>query len=169
MDTESPPVSALQLEALFCPVGELIINWSLLDSQIVKIVAIIYHAAEGKQQEAQMPFEFKRRVKFLRRCVSRIPALSVFVNDINKLITTATELTIVRDAIIHGAISAYDEKDRSYSFVKLDIDRADNLHIANTVKMTLADIETSVVESQTTMKAAIALSQRLSEMFVLIE
>jgi hypothetical protein len=135
------PPSALELEPLFSPVGELVINWSLLDSQFVKITAILYHSEMGKELEKQLPFEFGRRMRFLRKCASRFPELSNHVKDFKRMITYAKEMVVLRNALIHGAVSSFDESDQRYSFVKLDIGKSEDIHVANTVRMTLEDIQ----------------------------
>ena len=68
-------VSALQLEQLYYPAGELIINWSVLDYQLVIIVAVLYQNNIGRSLVGQLPREFSRRVRFLRKCISRFPQL----------------------------------------------------------------------------------------------
>jgi hypothetical protein len=48
-------ISALELEQLYYPAGELIINWSVFDYQLVLIVAALYQNDIGKSIEAQLP------------------------------------------------------------------------------------------------------------------
>jgi hypothetical protein len=160
-----PNISAARLEALFQPIGELIINWSLLDSQIVKMVAVLYHTETGRSLQSEIPREFSRRVRFLRKCASKMPELSGFSNDIRRMLTTAKEMVVVRDAFVHGAVSNYDEIDQRYSFVKLDIDKHEDIHVANTVRMTLDDIQAHVVVSQDLMAFAIKVTDYLFKIF----
>ena len=160
-----PNISAARLEALFRPIGELIINWSLLDSQIVKMVAILYHTETGRSLQSEIPREFSRRVSFLRKCASKIAELSNFAEDIRRMLTTAKEMVIVRDAFVHGAVSNYDKTDQRYLFVKLDMDKPEDIHVANTVRMTLDDVQAHVVVSQDLMAFAIKGTDYLSKTF----
>jgi hypothetical protein len=165
MNAYPKPLSAERLEALFRPIGELIINWSLLDSQIVKMVAILYHTETGRSLAPDIPREFSRRVRFLRKCVSKSPELSNFVNDMRRMLATAKEMVVVRDAFVHGAVSHYDETDQRYSFVKLDIDKTEDIHVANIIRMTLDDIEAHVVVSQDLMAFAIKVTDYVAKTF----
>ena len=104
-------VSALQLEQLYYPAGELIINWSVLDYQLVLIVAALYQNDIGKSLEDRLPREFSRRVRFLGKCISRFPQLQPFAGDMRNMLAAAKELAVVRDTLVHGAVSNYDERD----------------------------------------------------------
>lgn len=153
--------------APLCPLaGELIINWSLMDSIIVKMVAAIYHAAGGKHEHPTMPFEFSRRVKFLRRCVKKIPALAPFASEMNEITRIAKVLLPIRDFIIHGAISAYDPDRQVYTFEKLDIDYSDNMHEANRLHVRLTDLDDAIAGIQKITPMAAALADRLVETFL---
>jgi hypothetical protein len=154
-------VSALQLEQLYYPAGELIINWSVLDYQLVLIVAALYQNDRGKSLEDQLPREFGRRVRFLRKCISRFPQLQPFATDMRNMLTAAKELVIVRDTLVHGAVSGYDERDKYYSFKRPDIDKNDDMHQINTIRMTLDDIRDYVAQSQTLMTFAIQIAEHL--------
>ena len=161
------PITAALLEPLYPAVGEFIVNWSIFNSQIVKIVAAIYHAAGGKHHaDKKMPFEFGRRARFLRKCIKQIDALAPFAEDIEKILTEAKELQVLRDAIIHGAVSTYDSETERYSFVKLDIDQSDDMHVANSINTGLADIRGAVVDTQSAMTLAILLSKRIFDTFL---
>jgi hypothetical protein len=81
------------------------------------------------------------------------------------MLMTAKEMVIVRDAFVHGAVSNYDKTDQRYSFVKLDIDKPEDIHVANTVRMTLDDIQAHVVISQDLMAFAIKVTDYLSKTF----
>jgi hypothetical protein len=161
----APDITASRIKPLFRPVGELIINWSVLDSQLIKIVAILYRTDIGKRLESELPREFSRRLRFLRKCVSKTPELAKFAEDIKRMLSTAKQMVVVRDALVHGAISKYDKADGRYHFVKLDIDKEDDIHIANTVRMTLDDIQAHVLVSQDLMSFAIKVTDYLAKIF----
>jgi hypothetical protein len=160
-----PDITAAQLEPLYRPIGELIVNWSVLDSQFIKMIAILYQTDQGKALQKQLPREFSRRLRFLRKCATKFPALSRHADDLRRALTVAKEVAIVRDALVHGAISNFDETDQRYSFVKLDVDKSGDIHMANTVRMTRDDINAHVVASQDLMAFAIKVTDHLVQAF----
>ena len=50
-------------------------------------------------------------------------------------------------------------------FVKLDMDKPEDIHVANTVRMTLDDVQAHVVVSQDLMAFAIKVTDYLSKTF----
>jgi hypothetical protein len=149
---------------LFMAVGELMINWALLDSMLVKLVAVIYQSAKVEHGEPKVPFEFRRRMRFLRRCVSSsVPALAPFAAQITSLIDEARTLSAIRDVIVHGSLQGYEESEQTYVFVKLDIEG--DIHVANTVRLPLATLQGHVLDSQTAMNLATSLTESIMDIF----
>jgi len=155
-------ITALHLDKLYYPVGELIINWSVFDHQLVLIVAILYQNDTGRSLERQLPREFSRRIRFLRKCITRFPQLSQYADGMRNMLDAAKEVSIVRDALVHGAVSSYDKKDQCYSLKKLDIAKTDDMHEAKTIRMTLEDVQEYVIQSQSLMSFAIQISDHLA-------
>lgn len=164
MNAPNIPVDALP--PLYTAVGELVINWAILESSIVKIIATIYHGAGGKHVDAKIPVAFKRQVKFLRLCSKRVGSLAPYASEIQGLLAAAAKLVIIRTAVVHGALSAYDPARLRYSFTKLDVVDGDTIHEVNTITTTLNDLRGAVIESQSLTRRAFALLDGLNKAFM---
>jgi hypothetical protein len=155
----------LHLEALFYPVGELIINWSLFDYQLVVMVAVLYSTEIGKSLEKQLPREFGRRIRFLRKCISRVPELQPYATNFKNMLTSAKAMVVVRDTLVHGVLQGYNSKDQLYSFQRPEIDKSDDIHVIDTVKMTLETIKGHASVSQDLLSFALQISEYLLKTF----
>lgn len=155
-----------EIAALYQPVGELVLNWSVWDSMIVKIVALVFQSTGGKHQEPKIPFEFKRRIKFLRRCVNRIDALKPFAPEMAAILTNAKILSKIRDSIVHGALSKFDPETGRYEFVKLDILKNENIHEGNTLLITIENMREMAERCQAGYARSAAIALRLADTFL---
>ena len=125
MPTEFPQH---QIDPICKSVGMLVINWAMVEQTIEMIVAVIYRSADGHSQEEKLPKFFSRKAKFVRRCLSRISALHDFQLTGRKLMEEATRLSKIRHDVIHGALSGFDEETGVVSFIRVDIDKNEDIH-----------------------------------------
>ncbi len=160
-----PALPSDALPPLYTAVGELVVNWAITDSALNSIIAIIYQSAGGKHVDQKIPVAFKRRVRFLRLCFNSVDALEPYADEGRNILQKAANLTFIRNAVIHGAVSDYEPETEQYTFTKLDVVNNDTIHQANTVSTTLSDLRGAALNSQNVTRAAIAFSNRLLDAF----
>jgi hypothetical protein len=126
--------------ALFPSVGSLVICWSLLEQSVESWVALIYHAPGGNVGYKKIPFMLNAKLTFLRERFTDLAALQSFSQEGLRLLNEVERLSKIRDILVHGAISDFDEATGRLKFVRLGIDKADNMHQAKDDHLTLHEI-----------------------------
>lgn len=144
--SEAHYVTPDSIKALYGPVGEVVLNWGLVEAAIVNLLAIVYQSAGGKHLGEKLPVAFKRRSKFLRLCSRTIAELKPFEADIVTTMDRATHLAQVRNTVIHGAISAFDRETTTYTLWMVDTNDAENIHYLKRVNVTPPALRQASVE-----------------------
>jgi hypothetical protein len=99
---EKPTYTTPADELLFASIGRLTISWALLESCLDGIITIIHHRVGGKTVESDMPWMLKRKVKYIRKCFSRLDALKPYLEPVPQLMTDIIAASEMRQNIIHG-------------------------------------------------------------------
>jgi hypothetical protein len=115
-------------KALYPTVGSVVICWSLLEQSIESWVAIIYHAPGGNAGYKRIPFQLAPKLEFLRTRFSDLPTLQPFSQEGLDLLNKVEQMARIRDILVHGAISDFDQATSRLKFVRLGIDKTDNMH-----------------------------------------
>ena len=107
---QQPRIPEEVLQPLYPSVGALVLNWSILEQALELWVALIFHSWEGgkRLQLRRIPFQFSAKVDFLRRAFKELDDLQEYSTPALTFIESADELAEIRDALVHGALSAYD-------------------------------------------------------------
>jgi hypothetical protein len=151
------PIPSSALPPLYVAVGELVVNWAIVESTIVKTIAAIYQRAGGKRAHPRIPVAFKRQRKFLRLCFRSIAGLAPFAEEGCAILDGAANLTFIRNAVVHGAVCGFEPNTGRYTFLRLDVVDGGTVHEANTVTTTLLDLRGAVVDTQALTRRASAL------------
>ena len=157
---EQPALPSEAFPPLYVAVGELVVNWAMAESAINAIIAIIYQSAGGKHINPIIPVAFKRKMKFLRLCFKNVDALR------RNILQKASDITFIRNAVIHGAVSDFKPESGKYTFTKLDVVDNSTFHQANSVITKLSDLRGATIDAQNITAAAQAFSNRLMDAFV---
>lgn len=96
-------------EAFFAAVGRLALAWGMIDAGLTVLVNVVYTRYEGQKIEDEIPWSLTRKIRFLRRCFSRIeifkPSAQIFMPILNE-VSKASE---TRHDIIHGILLSIPE------------------------------------------------------------
>jgi hypothetical protein len=155
-----------KFRALFKTAGELVIAWGLAEAALVSIIAILYQRAGGRHVADRIPVSFKRRRKFLRLCAHTIAPLAEHAPAINRILDELVQIATIRNALAHGAISAYDLATDVYTFTLLGTDDVENIHRVNSVSCTLLSMRGAVIDLQRLTREMGALAEHFMDAFV---
>lgn len=95
-------------QQLYCAVGEIVVNWAIVESIIDTIIWIFYHKCGGNSIINKKNFprtQLNRKLTFLRVCLNSLPNLSPFVKDGLAFIENIEICSIDRHNIIHGLLN----------------------------------------------------------------
>jgi hypothetical protein len=109
------------LNALYAPVGQIIISWALAEQLLENCVLVFSRFAGGKNIEPELPWQLGPKLKFSRKCLNKLESLSAFKEEGIKLVDEMAALSDVRHTFIHGAVSKYDKQTNTLLFVRLDV------------------------------------------------
>ena len=146
-------------------VGQLILSWSFVEVSLDQWVAVVYQGVGGKQIEREIPRGLDRKIKFLRRCFKRIPALEPFAEEATDILSRAKKLSSIRHTIVHGFVSKYDPHTQTMTFVKLDARKDRDIHRVNETPLTFAQLLDAGGECLNLSTDSARLAKRLAERF----
>lgn len=110
--------------------GMVVLNWSFVENNLDHWTAIAYADFGGSSIEAELPRQFGRKVKFLRKCFRRIPELSTFQDECTTYIDRAEAISTTRHYLVHGVLKGFDpENYESFTFAKIDVSEDKNDHV----------------------------------------
>lgn len=117
-------------------VGFIVVGWSFLELHLAMWTAIIHADAGGSEIESELPRMSKRRIRYLRKCFNRIPALTPARIMALDLLDRASRLQHVRDFAVHGTMADYDpEGDEHITFKKIDVGDDKQHHVTDSLSM----------------------------------
>ena len=104
-----PTYTSPEDEFLFSSIGRLTISWAILESTLDGLITIIHHRVGGKTIEPDMPWALKRKLKYIRKCFSRLKPLEPFAAPIPALVDEILTASEMRQNIIHGVATDHPE------------------------------------------------------------
>ena len=123
--------------AMFTTVGQLSVNWSLMEFTINALVAIIFKSFDGQKILETLPWEFTKKTRFLREWLKTKPDV---VKDIQANLLAELDrvgsIVQYRDDVIHGHLSAYDDETKTITFIVIDRDNEKTTHLTRERKVT---------------------------------
>jgi hypothetical protein len=115
---------------VYMTVGQLAVNWSLLEFSMDTVIATIFHEAGGKDVEKKLPLHLADKLSFLKRSLE-LPALARYSARGRELLDDVERLKDTRHHIIHGYFSAYSEAGHIITFVRLSLEEDKRMHIVH--------------------------------------
>jgi hypothetical protein len=109
-------------QPLATAVGEMVIQWGMLEAAVNRLIALIYGETGGKRGARLIPYSFAPKLRFLRHSFAQIAALKTYQNRSARLINRAMELSHARNAIVHGSVSGFNPKTVRVRFMRLESD-----------------------------------------------
>ncbi|MHB8455889.1 MAG: hypothetical protein ACYDDO_14615 [Acidiferrobacterales bacterium] len=124
-----------EYHSLCAAIGYVAINWAITEHALDGWIAMIFHNLGGKHIHPEIPRSFTKKSEFLTTCFKRIEALSSLRDEASHLLQTASNLSKVRNDLIHGAITSITSNNGVYEFAKLDYEK--QMHAVRMVHLNL--------------------------------
>ena len=99
MAEESPFRSHELNQAIFTTVGQLAVNWALMEFSLDALVSVIFHDFEGRKVEPELPRELSRKVRFVRSFLATSPEVVHTIKD--DLLKEMDRLSNLREPLIN--------------------------------------------------------------------
>jgi hypothetical protein len=147
-------------EEFFGAIGRLTISWAHIETGIDFIVAVVYHDLGGDEIE-EKPWSLARKLKFLRKCFSKFPALEPLREVGFPLFTEIADALEMRQNIIHGFVLDHPEGSGEATMVRLLRGGAPNAHIKFSV--TTAEILRAAIEANKLARRALGIGSLMLE------
>ena len=111
------------IETLFKVVGFVVVQWGFAEQSLDLLVANIFAVfrEHPSLKHEHRPTNFEPKIKFLRNCFARIPALEQFRAGSEMLLSRFAAAGKRRNDLVHGAISQTTIEDGSFMFLKVDV------------------------------------------------
>jgi hypothetical protein len=100
-------------------VGSLVVLWGYTEASLNASVVTVFRFAGGHHHASEIPVAMGRKLKFVRRCLRRIPALAPFTDEGINLMAQVGILAKKRNDIIHGFVTNQDRKTQTFTFTNL--------------------------------------------------
>lgn len=128
--------------SIYATIGMIVVNWAFVESILSMWTAIAYSDARGdKLANGNMPRNFSDKVKYLRKCINSLPAFADEVEEMRTYVDRAKKLSNIRDHIVHGTLSDYDEaNDEMFTFVKADVGKDKRQQVLGELSITGRDL-----------------------------
>jgi hypothetical protein len=155
------------IKSLYSAIGSFMMSWNFLDSVLDCWISVIYQTAGGKHVEAEIPWTFSQKTKFVRRCLKTIDPLHGFKEEGLEILGTVTRIGKgTRHPLAHGALASYNPDGDIFSFTRTIL--IDNKKMQ---KITISEIPGSQIlddasECLRLAPAMTAFAYRLMEAFV---
>lgn len=120
-------------EPLAMSVGLLVVNWAFVEAVLNAWCTLAYQAPGGGQITRDLPRGFSRKVRFLKQCLRDLPPLAPFAEEARATLNELKRISKVRDFVVHGAITNYDEEGRILRFTKVDTTDEHTMHQLNSL------------------------------------
>jgi hypothetical protein len=88
---------------------------------------VLFNHLAGKALAKRLPKILEIKLKFIERCLVKLPALAQFRADGEGLVADFRSLSVTRHDLIHGAIASVSAKHGGFDFMKLDFDNDDHI------------------------------------------
>jgi hypothetical protein len=151
-------------EPLATAVGYLILAWGSAENTLGMMITVIYHDLGGKHVEREIPQNFSRKTKFLRRCFNNVAPLKPYAGEALLLLGEATRIEKIRTDIVHGYCADFVPATGKIAFMRLDSEKT--IQCAKFGYHTVAELEQAAMECLDLGSKLSAVTQRLAEAFV---
>lgn len=156
-------ITAAVLKQLYHSTGMLVVSFSSAELSLETWVATIYQAVETAHLEREAPRAYGRKVKFLRRSLREIDALSDLMDEGINILDAADEVAPIRHLVSHGFFMDFEAETRTCSFVKMETSQGAQSHLMVTHKIHLDALAAYGQQAHSVAIAASDFARRLFE------
>lgn len=151
---------------IYYETGSFILNWAIFESCLEKWIALLHRKALRNSKDSKLPKELSRKTKYLREAFKELDSLQPFHDEAVSCLDRSAPLSTLRHTLIHGAISAYRFEDRALLFVRLIIDRSDDIHMASEEWIGLDQLAQASESCLALTRDALALGNRMADQII---
>lgn len=145
MDKPKPNYQTPEDEFLFASIGRLTISWAVLELGIDVLIIAIHGQLGGTEIEAERPWALKRKLKYLRKCFSKLAVLSPYTKEALTLFDEIATASYMRHDIVHGVATHHPEGATELPMMRLI--RGSHLKAAKFYKIETIEILRAAVEA----------------------
>jgi len=91
-------------DAFFGAIGRFTVSWAWLELGLDLSVHVIHRHLQGNRIDREPPWSLDRKLRYLRRAVSKIPQLAEYRGRLAALIEDVAHIAEARNDLIHGSI-----------------------------------------------------------------
>jgi hypothetical protein len=124
-------------EPFFAAVGRFTLTWAHLEFALDAAISIIHQRLGGRAVERDAPMHAGRKVKYLKRCLTRLTPLSRFRDETLPVLQAITAAVEFRNNIVHGAITEHPLGANEVTLVRL-LHSSDGQHTPQPLKVSIA-------------------------------
>lgn len=142
----------------------IVVQWVFVETALDYWCAIAFQDCGGDAIEAELPRQFKRKVRFLRKAFRQLPQLDRFQGEALPFIEAAVRISNIRHYVTHGALSGFDHADdETFIFNKMDVGEDKVSHIIGTLRIKGADLLAAGLELMELVKGTSDLTDRIMD------
>ena len=108
--------------AAFLAVGQLTVQWGLMEFNINALNSLLFSDFGGRNFEVELPYEFSRKTSFIRKCFGTIPTLNQLKDNVTPLLDKIANIADYRNDIIHGYMTRFEPNSNRLVFLSLQPD-----------------------------------------------
>jgi hypothetical protein len=137
-------------------IGFVVIHWALIEQQVDNWVDAVFHHCGGEnlRKDKDIPRAFNQKRRFLIVCFKKLPSLAPFSREGQNLVTRLTELSVKRNDLIHGAITALSPVNGAFQYRIIGYEKQAHtlrefgfdLHDFSILERSLSDTLTEVIK-----------------------
>ena len=127
---------------------------------------MIYRSPGGKLNERRIPYLYNPKIRFLRNAFRTLPILETFKTEGLEVIGEIEKFSLIRATIVHGSISSYDPETHKLKFVRLPIDKEDDIHLLKAEYLSIQEITDAGTKILRLMSRALTFGHCLADTLV---
>jgi len=105
-------------------------------------------------------------MKFLRLCFKKISRLDPYASDGIALLNRIENIKDTRHMVVHGCVRSYDEKEHTFQFCRLDLDKTKTMQLVKNLDFPVRKILDDSGEAMRIGSSALNFAERLLEAFI---
>lgn len=114
------PASYISQNNLCKQIGQITVNWSIVDQELDLWGYIFFEQLGGKNIRKVLPKGIGNRADYLKECFRKFPVLAPLCDEATALVIRATNVSKSRDDLVHGVVRKINLDDDNYKLHKFD-------------------------------------------------
>jgi hypothetical protein len=146
----------------YAGIGRMTIAWAHIENALDHIINLIFEDLNGNEITDRPPQPLSGKFEFMKKAVTRIPALEPIKDDFLDLVDRLTKASVSRHDMIHGIIESDFEKNEVRIRRRLFKERT-HRHVSLTVEQVLDKVTEAERLTDEAYDSAVAMATHLAE------